>query len=197
MSSGAQKRPGSLNAQLPDAERAASFEHMVVQYQPELYQFAYRWLRDPDQAGDILQETYLKAWRAWSFVEPGGNLRAWLYRIAANSIKDLLRRERRRVIYSLQPFESLDTNLIDVQATKELARLDIREVVEGTLHDLPEHYRAVLLLCGSYSYREIAHALHLSLSATRMRLFRARQAFQEHYLERTSCSPSPGGGTRS
>ncbi len=180
-----------------NSERADSFEQLILQYQPELYQFAYRWLRDPDQVGDILQETYLKAWRAWSSVNDGGNLRAWLYRIAANTIKDLRRHQRRRLILQLQPYESLDTNFIDVQAEKELTRLDIREQVEGTLHDLPDHYRAVLLLCGSYSYREIACALHLSLSATRMRIFRARQAFQEHYLERTSCSPSPGGGASS
>ncbi len=190
-----QKRAAGMNAQRPDSERAASFEQLILQYQPELYQFAYRWLRDPDQAGDILQETYLKAWRAWSSKGFSGNLRAWLYRIAANTIKDLFRKQRRRSIYSLQPFESLDTNVIDVQATIELSRLDIREQVEDTLHDLPDHYRVVLLLCGSYSYREIARALHLSVSATRMRIFRARQAFQVHYLERTSCSASSGGST--
>jgi RNA polymerase sigma-70 factor, ECF subfamily len=190
-----QKRAAGMNVHRSDSERAASFEQLILQYQPELYQFAYRWLRDPDQARDILQETYLKAWRAWSSVSDNGNLRAWLYRIAANTIKDSFRKQRRRSIYSLQPFESLDTNFIDVQATIELSRLDIREQVEDTLRDLPDHYRVVLLLCGSYSYREIARALHLSISATRMRIFRARQAFQVHYLEQASCSASSGGST--
>lgn len=193
MPNGRQKRAVGIQVCPPDSERAASFEQLILQYQPELYRFAYRRLRDPEQAADILQETYLKAWRAWSSKSFSGNLRAWLYRIAANTIKDLRRRELRRSIYRLAPLESLDTNVVDVQATRELARLDIREQVEDTLHDLPDHYRAVLLLCGSYSYREIARALHLSVSATRMRIFRARQAFRVHYLERTSCSASSGG----
>jgi RNA polymerase sigma-70 factor (ECF subfamily) len=176
-----------------EGERAAAFEQLYRQYQPELYQFAYRWLRDPDQAGDILQETYLKAWRAWPGIIAGGNLRAWLYRITANTIRDLFRKQRRRSVYHLASLECLDTNLVDMQASMELSRFDTREQIRDVLHDLPEHYRTVLLMYGSYSYREIARALHLSVSATRMRIFRARQAFQTHYLEHTSRAATPGG----
>ena len=72
------------------------FEDLLNKYEREIYRFACRVTGDPEDAADVLQETFLKAFRAWKRLPDGANHRAWLYRIASRSASNLARGKRRR-----------------------------------------------------------------------------------------------------
>jgi RNA polymerase sigma-70 factor (ECF subfamily) len=152
-------------------------ERLYQIHQRPLVAYLARLVRDHTAAEDLCQETFLKAIRGWAGRRSAGTTTAWLYRIAANTAYDHLRRRRAaglQLCYS-------DRLLSDAPAPEP--QLDAAELVRQTLEQMPARYRLplVMYVCQGYSLGEIAAALDCSYDAVKMRLFRARECFQRVY----------------
>jgi RNA polymerase sigma-70 factor, ECF subfamily len=179
--------PWHARSEAAGAERPhTAFAAACLPHQAELFGVAMRICRDPDAAGDLVQETLMRAMIAWHSFEPGSNLRAWLFRILTNTFINGYRKRRRhqrfaqerptdalRALYGRDRdhTDTVDEALCEGQLADEvqlaLARLgpDYREVVE----------RADLR---GEKYKDIADALALPIGTVMSRLFRARRVLE-------------------
>jgi RNA polymerase sigma-70 factor (ECF subfamily) len=157
-----------------------------MQHAPSLYSTALRMTRNQADAEDLVQETYLKAYRSYATFEQGTNLRAWLFRILTNTFINTYRAKQRR------PQESDLGNVEDLYLYKRLPTLatsaedellDLFPAVEvrRALEDLPENYLLPVLLSDveSFTYKEIAEILDIPMGTVMSRLHRGRKAIQE------------------
>lgn len=160
----------------------AAFETLVERYQKPVYHQALRLLSSPEDAADVTQEVFFKAWRSLPSFRGDSGFSTWLYRLTDNAAIDLLRREKkRRGDASLddggQGFDSL---LADPAPTPHQAaeREELRRAVAGGLAALSQEHRRVLVLreiCG-LSYQEIGRQLGLNAGTVKSRIARARLA---------------------
>jgi len=178
---------------IPKAMRArqTEFETEAVPHMDLLYNFALRTTGNEDDARDLLQETYLKAYRFWDKYEKGTNIRAWLFRIMKNSYINRYRKETREPgkvdyddvenFYDSIRAESTDTN--DLQQ-KLFGNLLSDEVTQA-LQSLPEDFRTVVILADieGLSYEEIADFLNCPIGTVRSRLHRGRKLLQTQLLD--------------
>lgn len=165
------------------------FEADALDLMSPLYGAALRYTRNPSDAEDLVQETYLRAFRAWDQFEPGTNLKAWLFRILTNLfISSYRKKQREPVIVSADEQEEFDlySRLADRRAldgSAESIVLDqmVDEDVKKALADLPENFRIAVLLADveGFSYKEIAEILDIPIGTVMSRLFRGRKALQK------------------
>src|SRR5260370_11247838 len=157
----------------------------------------YHLVRDRDQADDLTQDTFLKAFRALPKMDAHLRLSPWLYRIATNTAYDALR--RRRLIAWL-PWQDLDFEPADEEAADPQVQYGTRELVRAALRRMPPQYREALLLYTQegFSYSEVARALNLAEGGVKMYLHRARPSFREHYqaLDPAGCAATSHWKTR-
>ena len=174
----------------------AAFAELYARYERRIYSFVYRTMGDHDDAAELTQETFLKAYRALGKTDDELNVNAWLHRIAANACTDVLRR-RRRVRWL--PWEALDRDdpgeRLDGDPAEALLGAETRQAVQRTLLSQPPHYRRALLLREheGLSCEELGAALGLSAAAAKSLLFRAREDFRRRYG--ASGLASDGGAT--
>ncbi len=148
----------------------------------EVYTLCLRILKDPDDASEATQETYMKVWRGLSGFRGDALFSTWLYRVASNAAISRHRsRSRRRKHESGLEQEFLE--LLPAAGSTEgtaAARLDVRSV-ESAVADLPDAYRVPLLLRDVYgnSIEEVAGALGISTTAAKVRIHRARKKVKE------------------
>jgi len=180
-------------ASIPKAtrQRQLEFEAEATPHMDLLYNFALRTTGNPDDARDLLQETFLKAYRFWDKYEKGTNIRAWLFRIMKNSYINRYRKETREPgmvdygdvenFYDSIRAESTDTN--DLQE-KIFGNILSDEVTEA-LQSLPEDFRTVVILSDieGLSYEEIAEFLNCPIGTVRSRLHRGRKILQTQLFE--------------
>ncbi|HEX6947704.1 MAG TPA: RNA polymerase sigma factor [Acidimicrobiia bacterium] len=150
----------------------AAFREIVLRYDAGLRSLAYRMLRDRDLMDDVLQEAYLKAYRALGRFDRRSDVGTWLYRITYNTCIDQLRRSGNR------EWVEYDDRRHDGVASDPTEAITDRIVVEEALARLSPGYRAVLLLVDGqgFDYREAGEVLGLSEGSVASRLHRARQA---------------------
>jgi RNA polymerase sigma-70 factor (ECF subfamily) len=160
------------------ADQRSGFEELALPLFEPLYNYA-RWLtRDPIEAEDLVQETYLKGLRGFGGFAPGTNFRAWMYRILRNTF--LTSRSGLRAVPPLSIDEDPDQfEQISVAETPEslfFARAD-SETLRRTIEALPLPFREVLIFSDieNMSYREIAETLSIPIGTVTSRLIRARQ----------------------
>ena len=173
----------------------ATFEQDALEYARQLYSAALRMTRNPADAEDLVQETFLKAYRAYDSFEEGTNLKAWLYRILTNTFINKYRTDSRRPrqtelgdvedLYMYRRISSGDS-AETARSTEErvldgLVESDIKEAVE----DLPENFRLPVLLADleGFSYKEIAEILDIPIGTVMSRLHRGRKAMQKRLWE--------------
>jgi RNA polymerase sigma-70 factor, ECF subfamily len=159
-----------------------SFESQAMPMFASLYNFAHWLTGSREEAEDLVQETYLKAFKGFAVFQPGTNLRAWMYRILRNTFLTS------RTGLSVKMTEALDleddrTALPVTSATPEsllLARAD-QQAVQDALERLPVPFREAILLCDmeEMSYQEIAETLGIPIGTVMSRLSRARKAMRE------------------
>jgi RNA polymerase sigma-70 factor (ECF subfamily) len=159
---------------------AEVFETLAMPLFASLYNLAHWLTQNPQEADDLLQETYLKALKGFASFQQGTNFRAWMYRILRNTFSTS------RTGLNLKMTEPLDwedgpTTPADT-ATPEtllLARAD-RQAVQEALERLPVPFREVILLCDmeEMSYQEIAEAVGIPVGTVMSRLSRARKAMR-------------------
>jgi RNA polymerase sigma-70 factor, ECF subfamily len=166
----------------------ANFERDALQYSPQLYSAALRMTRNPSDAEDIVQETFLKAYRAYESFEEGTNLKAWLYRILTNTYINRYRKQQRRpaeaelgelqdlYLYKRLGEPSGATQSAEGQALDDFVDTDIIDAID----DLPDHFRMPVVLADvdGFSYKEIAEILDIPIGTVMSRLHRGRKALQ-------------------
>lgn len=167
---------------------APGFEAEALPHLDSLYRMALRLTSDPSQAEDLVQETMLKAYRAWRQYRPGTNARAWLLTILRNTfINDYRRRKREPVAVDLEAVEPYAIYRDVEQADPEgafFAQIVDQRVLEA-IDRLPPDFRDVLALSDmeGLSYQEIADALEIPVGTVKSRLFRARRQLQRELYE--------------
>jgi RNA polymerase sigma-70 factor (ECF subfamily) len=164
-------------------ERRARFEALAVPLMPSLYAFALRLTRRSEEAGDLVQETYLRAYRTFENFRPGTNERAWLFKILHSiHINEAKRRGRRPPTRSIEgaddegPMEIADWSGVTEILTNPTIDWDGSEV-ERELAALPEPFREAVVLVdlGELTYEEAADVAGCPVGTIRSRLARARR----------------------
>jgi RNA polymerase sigma-70 factor (ECF subfamily) len=166
------------------------FEEEALPLANALYGGALRMTRNPADAADLVQETYLRAFRSWKQFQPGTNLKAWMYRILTNLYITSYRiRKREPQIVSTAEATDFDLyqNVLDsgprVAESAEDIVLDSLgdEDVQRALSDLPEDFRMVVSLADidGFSYKEMADILDIPIGTVMSRLHRGRKLLQK------------------
>lgn len=173
-------------------EKDARFEAELMPVISSLYNFAFRLTLDEDDANDLVQETYLKAYRFFDYFEPGTNAKAWLFRILKNSfINDFRKKSKQpaKVDYSeVEGYYNSDD--VDAEGEGSSGTTDLRmesvqdligDEVAGALNSLPVDFRTVIILCDleGFTYEEMAKILDIPIGTVRSRLHRARHFLKE------------------
>ena len=167
----------------------ADFENDAMQYASQLYSAALRMTRNPADAEDVVQETYLKAYRAYDTFKAGTNLKAWLYRILTNTYINRYRKAQRRPtevelgeLQDLYLYRRLgEESGASLSAEEEVLDRFVDADVKQALESLPEHFRMPVLLADveGFSYKEIAEMLEIPIGTVMSRLHRGRKALQK------------------
>src|SRR5215210_3665925 len=166
----------------------AKFTELTMQHMPSLYTAAMRMTRNPADAEDLVQETYLKAYRAFGSFQEGTNLKAWLYRILTNTFINTYRAKKRRPeqtelddvedLYLYRRLGGLEAAAAGRSAEDEVMDLFTDSEVKGAIEALPEQFRMAVLLADveGFSYKEIAQILDIPIGTVMSRLHRGRKA---------------------
>ncbi|MEX2161008.1 MAG: RNA polymerase sigma factor [Anaerolineales bacterium] len=155
------------------------FESLVERHSGELFSYLWRLLGSEADASDCLQETFLRAFRAYEWVRDFSNLRAWLYKIATNAARTHLSRDHRRQSRSeplLEPVASGE-KAVDLQVAERTQLAAVKQAVMA----LPERQRAALMMrkYQELEYAEIAAALNCSEDAARANVYQALKKLRE------------------
>jgi RNA polymerase sigma-70 factor (ECF subfamily) len=194
--SNSQPKPEFNIVALQEGDRT-EFARLVEAYSGQIFRLALKMLQNQQDAEDILQETFIKAYKALPKFESRSSLSTWLYRIATNEALMFLRRKRPDQISVEQPSDDEDRTPLEIVdwcclPESELMSTEARANLETSVGTLPQSLRVVFLLrdIEGLSTREAAEVLELSESAVKTRLSRARLRLREtlsaYYSERVS-----------
>ena len=172
--------------------RQEEFEAVALEYFDMLYSTAMRLTRNPHEAQDLVQETYLKAYRFFDRFEPGTNIKAWLFTILRNTHINTYRKASRQQEQTdferVEPFyadPTLFPEWSDQAPLEEVLRHVVQDDVKRALDALPEVYRMVVLLAdmADFSYKEIATIIDCPEGTVMSRLFRGRRLLRNSLAE--------------
>jgi RNA polymerase sigma factor (sigma-70 family) len=157
----------------------AGFEELVTPLFDSLYNFACWLVRNQNDAEDLVQETYLKAFRNFASFQPGTNFRAWIFRILKNTFLGSCSKLERRMTFAIDSEEDLPATCTTPESLL-IERSDV-SAVRCALEQLPVIFREVILLCDveDASYAEIADILSIPIGTVMSRLARARKMVRE------------------
>lgn len=174
-----------------DKEKSEIFDHEFLPHIHSMYNFGYRLTLDRDDAKDLVQDTYFKAFRFIESFQRGTNAKAWLFRILKNSfINDYRKKVKEPNKVDYQEVESFyNSDDLDRQITSDL-RVDalkdmIGDEISNALNALDVDFRTVIILCDleGFKYEEMAKILDIPIGTVRSRLHRARQLLKEKLSE--------------
>jgi RNA polymerase sigma-70 factor (ECF subfamily) len=173
----------------------AVFAEQAMEHMPSLYNAALRMTRNPADAEDLVQETYLKAYRGFGGFQEGTNLKAWLYKILTNTFINTYRARRRRpeesdiedvedlyLYHRLGGLEAAATGRsVEDEVLEHVTEAEVKEALES----LPEQFRIAVLLgdVEGFSYKEIAEILDIPIGTVMSRLHRGRKALQKRLYD--------------
>ena len=189
----------------PDAH--AAFSAVALTAIDDVYRFARSLTRDEVDAEDVVQETYLRAFRSWHTFETGTDVRRWLFTIARNVFLRSREKGKREVTLDDDGAEIVDAALAREAWSRGgldtiLERADLGPAISTALAELPEPYRAVVVLVDleDQSYESTAEVLEVPIGTVRSRLFRGRKLLQEKLMQHAIDSgliPQPTAPVRS
>lgn len=179
------RRPPTPPDGAPEAVES-EFSSEVLPHRDELYASALRMTRHPQDAEDLVQETFVRAFTAWARFVPGSNCRAWLFRILTNSfINNYRRRRRHRRFQSENPEDAVaavygPAHRRSKTPEEEIVETTLGDEVSAALDTLGEDYRKVVELADlkGIRYRDIAEKLDVPIGTVMSRLFRARRQLE-------------------
>jgi RNA polymerase sigma-70 factor, ECF subfamily len=182
----------------------AIFAEQAMPYMSALYAAAMRMTRNPADAEDLLQETYLRAYRGFEGFHEGTNLKAWLYRILTNTFINTYRAKKRRpdqvelddvedffLYRRLGGLEAADAaRSTETEVLESIPDSEVKEALES----IPEQFRMAVILADveGFSYKEIAEILDVPIGTVMSRIHRGRRALQQKlwdYAERNNLRP--------
>jgi RNA polymerase sigma-70 factor (ECF subfamily) len=184
----------SMETRQEDPALKERFERDAVPLLSGMYSSALRMTRNPSDAEDLVQETFLRAYRGFAGFQEGTNLKAWLYRILTNTFINSYRKKQR------EPKTVPDENVEDwylydrlaAQSSEASAEATVLEAipdedVKAALDALPEAFRMAVLLADveGFSYKEIAEILDIPIGTVMSRLHRGRRALEKALWQRT------------
>jgi len=164
-----------------------SFQLLIERYQERIFGLVRHYTTKTVEVEDIVQDTFIKAFRKLSTFQHQSSFSTWLYRIAVNTSLDFLKRAGRNPVQAVEDPETLSPALESRQSQvilppdSRLEREEIAHVTRRVLEELPEIFRTVLVLreFEDLSYQEMADLLGISIGTVESRLFRARSRFKE------------------
>ena len=169
----------------------ARFSELAMEHMPALYSAALRMTRNPADAEDLVQETFLKAYRAFDRYEDGTNIRAWLYKILTNTFINSYRAAKRRPekadvedvedLYMYRRLGELQAAGTGRSAEDEVFSHFTDDEVKEAIESLPEAFRIAVLLADveGFSYKEIADITDVPIGTVMSRIHRGRKALQK------------------
>ena len=170
------------------ADRTIRFERDALVFTDQLYAAALRYTKNPEDARDLVQDTYLKAFTSFHQFEEGTNLRAWLYRVLTTTFINTYRKDQRRPqvaqaeledwqLAEAQSHTSDPGKSAEVEALENLPDNDIKRA----LQEIPEEFRMVVYLADveGFSYKEIAEIVGIPAGTVMSRLSRGRKQLRE------------------
>jgi RNA polymerase sigma-70 factor (ECF subfamily) len=169
----------------------ATFADQAMEHMASLYSAALRMTRNPADAEDLVQETYLRAYRGFGGFQEGTNLKAWLYRILTNTYINSYRAKKRRPeeseldegeeFFLYRRLGGLEQAKAGRSAEDELLDFFTEQEVKDAVESLPENFRMAVLLADveGFSYKEIAEILDIPIGTVMSRLHRGRRALQK------------------
>ncbi len=170
------------------ADRTIRFERDALAFTDQLYAAALRYTKNPDDARDLVQDTYLKAFTSFHQFEEGTNLRAWLYRVLTTTFINSYRKDQRRPQIAQAELE--DWQLAQAQShTSDLGKSAETEALENlpdsdikrALQEIPEEFRMIVYFADveGFSYKEISEILGVPNGTVMSRLHRGRKQLRE------------------
>jgi len=182
----------------------AQFADLAMPFMSALYSAALRMTRNPSDAEDLVQETYLRAYRGFGGFKEGTNLKAWLYKILTNTFINQYRAKKRRpdqvelddtedffLFRRMGGLEAADANrTAETEVLDALPDAEVKEALEA----LPEQFRMAVILADieGFSYKEIAEILDVPIGTVMSRIHRGRKQLQKRlweYAERNNLRP--------
>jgi len=180
--------PGSASGALLRSDLSARFERDALPFLDALYSAALRMTKNPENAEDLVQETYAKAFASFHQFTEGTNLRAWLYRILTTTFINIYRKEQRQPqiadgeleewqIAEAATHTSDQGKSAEVEALEQLPDSDIK----NALQELPEEFRLAVYFADveGFSYKEVAEILNIPPGTVMSRLHRGRKLLRE------------------
>ena len=174
-----------------EARDRVRFEEEALALADQVFRVARHLAGSREEAEDLVQETYARAFRSWRSFQPGTNLRAWLLRILTNLNIDRGRRKQRAP--QMTPLEANDYYLYDKLAEADGAATDEERVVErlsqddivSALASVPHDFRDVIVLVdiGDFSYQDAAHILDIPIGTVMSRLHRGRRILKRELAD--------------
>ena len=171
-----------------DLEKNRVFDKEFMPHIDSMYNFAFRLTNDEDDANDLVQDTYLKAFRFINSFSQGTNAKAWLFRILKNSfINDFRKKSKEPAKVDYQDVETTYNSEEDAE-TNQTVDLRVESVqdligdeIANALNALPVDFRTVIILCDveGFTYEEMAKILDIPIGTVRSRLHRARMLLKE------------------
>ena len=177
------------------ADQSGEFVQSTEPLRRELLAHCYRMLGSAGEAEDLVQETYLRAYRGFGGFQEGTNLKAWLYRILTNTYINTYRAKKRRPdeteldevedLYLYRRIGGLEAAMAGRSAEDELLERFTDAEVKEAIESLPENFRLAVLLADveGFAYKEIAEILDIPIGTVMSRLHRGRKAMQKRLVD--------------
>lgn len=170
------------------AERTKRFERDALQYMNQLYAAAMRYTKNPEDAQDLVQDTYIKAYNSFHQFEPGTNLKAWLYRVLTTTFINTYRKDQRRPqtsdseLEDWQIAEASSHTSDQGKSTEDVVLENLPDSdIKNALAEIPEEFRMAVYLADveGFSYKEIAEIVGVPAGTVMSRLHRGRKQLRE------------------
>jgi len=174
-------------------KKKKEFEELTLEHLDTLYSTALRLCRNEDLAQDLVQETYLRAFRFYDKFQLGTNIKAWLLKIMKNIYINKYRKEQREVnLFDLTDIDPIYEEFLQREAIKSMDNPEdcffnkvFTQDLEKALNKLPEEFKMVVILADieGLSYREIAEIMECPIGTVMSRLHRARRILQKYLID--------------
>ena len=171
-------------------DRDREFERDALPWMDDVYRFAFSLTRDASDADDVVQETYLRAYRSWHTFLQGSDCRRWLFTICRNAFLRSRERDRHRIELEDGDAEALDAFVAHGASIADgtdrlLARIDLAPAISTALAELEEPFKSAVILVDleDQSYEAASEILGVPIGTVRSRLFRGRRLLQQQLLD--------------